>query len=199
MKEKRQKANTDGTIKQNTKENKMEKKAEKEFAEKDRRQSAFNTIGNLGWHLDAFLVWVKEMIETGDYSPKLDRKASRQEIGDFVRRWRCSIRVMQAILDAARHHEKLDSDITREGLIELSREGWSLWRSAEDLVDEISPEYENGTLDTSNHGALSYLSGVGFDTMTEAAIAIIRDFFETILPDTNPLATGTHQAEQGRN
>ncbi len=74
----------------------------------NRKEQAYNCLGNLHWMIDAYLIWVKEMIDMGgDYSPGPDiHKASKEELDDYVRRTRSNIRVMQAAVDAARHYER---------------------------------------------------------------------------------------------
>jgi hypothetical protein len=147
----------------------------------DRKGDAYNCLGNTSWFLDAFMIWVQEMIKYGDYFPGAEiRKASREEVENYVRRTRCNVRVMQGAVDAARHYENLDSGIDEEGLIELHKEVWSLYESIEGLIGELRDDHYN--LVTRDHPALTYLSGPGFEAMSHAGFEIMRDFHETIIP-----------------
>jgi hypothetical protein len=161
----------------------------------DRKKYVLNCIGNLSDFMDAFLIWVEEMIHTGDYRPGAEiRKASREEIGNFVRRTRCNVRVVQAILDAARHYEKSGSGISKKGLAQLHNEIWSLYRSAEDFIQELCDDHFE--LVAVDHPSLEYLSGPSLDILAGAAAEIERDFRLNIIPpqsgrllepqDTNP-------------
>ena len=54
---------------------------------KETKKQAYNCLGNSSWFLDAFLIWVEEMIKYGAYFPGEDiRKASREKVREFVRR-----------------------------------------------------------------------------------------------------------------
>lgn len=147
----------------------------------NRKEQAYNCLGNTSWFLDAFLIWVEEMIKYGDYFPSdLVRKASREEIQDFVRRTRSNVRVMQATVNAARHYEKSEDGINEEGLIELHDEVWTLYQSLEALVKELTGSQFDSV--GSVHPALEYLAGPGFEAMSHAGFEIQRDFHETIIP-----------------
>ncbi len=148
---------------------------------KERKKQAYNCLGNSGWFLDAFLIWVQEMIKYGAYFPGEDvRKASREEVREFVRRTRSNVRVMQATVNAARHYEKFDGGITKEGLIEFYNEVWALYRSIEALVEELSGGHFDWV--AADNPALEYLAGPGFEAMSHAGFEMIRDFHETIIP-----------------
>ncbi len=155
---------------------------EPQIATGDRKKQAYNCLGSLSWMIDAFLVWAKEMIDMGgDYAPGPEiRKASKEELEDYVRRTRCQIRLMQAAVDAARHYQKLDRGIDEEGLAELHDEAWSLYRSLEGLIHELGNE--NLDLVTMEHPALKYLAGPAFEAMSYTCFKIERDFHETIIP-----------------
>ena len=48
---------------------------------KKKVSEAINCIGNLSNFVDAFLIWIEEIIDTGDYLPGAEiRKASREEV-----------------------------------------------------------------------------------------------------------------------
>ena len=148
---------------------------------KDRMGDAYNCLGNTSWFLDAFMIWVQEMIKYGDYFPGAEiRKASREEVENYVRRTRCNVRVMQAVVDAARHYENLDNGINGEGLSELHEEAWSLYEAIEGLIGELRDDHYN--LVATDHPALAYLSGHCLEAMHGVAIEILRDFHETIIP-----------------
>ncbi|MGO9568459.1 MAG: hypothetical protein ACLP5H_13045 [Desulfomonilaceae bacterium] len=150
--------------------------------ELERKKQAYNCLGNLSWMIDAFMVWVKEMIGMGgDYAPGPQiLKASREELEDYVRRTRCNIRLMQAAVDTARHYQKLDRAIDEEGLAELHDEAWSLYKSLEDLISELGND--NFDLVALDHPALKYLAGPAFEAMSYTSFKIDRDFHETIIP-----------------
>ncbi len=148
---------------------------------KERKKQAYNCLGNSSCFLDAFLIWVEEMIKYGAYFPGEEvRKASREEVREFVRRTRSNVRVMQATVDAARHYEKLDDGINEEGLIALHNEVWALYESIEALIQELSDDHLD--LVATDHPALEYLAGPGFEAMSHAGFEMIRDFHETIIP-----------------
>jgi len=148
---------------------------------KDRMGDAYNCLGNTSWFLDAFMIWVEEMIKYEDYFPGAEiRKASREEVENYVRRTRCNVRVMQAVVDAARRYQELDDGINEEGLSELHKEVWALYKSIEVLIQELSDDHLD--LAATDHPALTYLSGPGFEAMSHAGFEMIRDFHETIIP-----------------
>ncbi len=148
---------------------------------KDRMGDAYNCMGNTSWFLGAFMIWVEEMIKYGDYFPGAEiRKASREEVENYVRRTRCNVRVMQAVVDAARHYEKLDNGINGEGLIEFHKEVWALYKSIEVLIQELSDDHLD--LAATDHPALTYLSSSGFEAMRHASAQIRWDFDRTIIP-----------------
>jgi hypothetical protein len=149
--------------------------------EENRNENAYNCLGNTSWFLDAFLIWVEEMIKHGDYFPGEDiRKASKKEVQDFVRRVRCNVRVMQGAVDAARHYEKLGSGMNEEGLIELHEEVWALYESIEGLIRELCDDHLN--LVATDHPALLYLSGPAFHALCRAGFEMEQDFKEVIIP-----------------
>jgi hypothetical protein len=156
--------------------------AETRDQEFERKEQAYNCLGNLSWMIDAFMVWVKEMIDMGgDYSPGPEiRKADGEELQDYVRRTRCNIRLMQAAVDTARHYQKLGQAIDEEGLGELYHEAWKLYESLEGLIHEVADE--NLDLVARDHPALKYLSGPAFEAMSYTSFKIDRDFHETIIP-----------------
>ncbi len=108
------------------------------------------------------------------------RKASREEVREFVRRTRSNVRVMQATVDAARHYEKSDDGINEEGLIEFHKEVEALFWSIVNLIEEVCDE-EYGLLAT-DHPALKYLAGSCLYAMGRTGFEIVRDFHETIIP-----------------
>ena len=149
----------------------------------DRKEGTCNCLGNTSWFLDAFLTWVKEMIEDGDYFPGAHvRKASREEVEDFVMRTRCNVRVMQAIIDAGRRYEELDNGIDEEGLIDLNKEVCDLYESIEELLRELCDDDLN--LVATGHPALNYLSGPVFHALCRTGYEMQQDFCKTIIPPT---------------
>ena len=147
----------------------------------ERKEQAYNCLGNSSWFLDAFLIWVEEMIKYGEYFPGDDvRKASREEVQEFVRRTRCNVRVMQAIVDAGRRYEELDDGINEEGLTELHKEVWALYESIEVLIQELCDDHFN--LVATDHPALAYLSSSAFGALSHACPQIEWDFHRTIIP-----------------
>ena len=149
--------------------------------EENKKEQAYNCLGNTSWFLDAFLLWVEEMVKHGDYFPGDHvRKASREQVEDFVRRTRCNVRVTQAIVNAARHYEKLDDGINEEGLIELHKEVWALYESIEALIQDLCDDHLN--LVATDHPALNYLSGAVFHAMCRTGFEMEQDFKEVIIP-----------------
>lgn len=156
--------------------------AETRDQEFERKEQAYNCLGNLSWMIDAFMVWVEEMIDMGgDYAPGPEiRKASKEELEDYVRRTRCNIRLMQAALDTARHYQKLGKAIDEEGLAELHAEAWSLYKALEEMISELGDD--NFDLVALEHPVLKYLAGPAFEAMSYTCFKIDRDFDVTIIP-----------------
>jgi hypothetical protein len=149
--------------------------------EANKKEQAYNCLGNASWFLDAFLIWVGEMIKYGDYFPRDHvRKASRAEVQDFVRRVRCNVRVMQAIVNAGLRYQELDDGINEQGLTELHNEVWNLYESIEALIQEPPGSHFDSV--AAHHPALEYLAGPGFEAMSHAGFEMQRDFHETIIP-----------------
>ena len=108
-----------------------------------RKEQVYNCLGNLNWFLDAFLLWASEMADNdGDYFPRDEEiiKASPEEIREYVRKVRCNIRVLQAIIDASIHYENMDNPVDEHGLIEFYNEARKLVLVTDELIDG----FENG-------------------------------------------------------
>ncbi len=149
--------------------------------EKERIEGVYDSLHNMACFLNEISTWIKKMMKCRDYFPgEHVRKASGEEVRDFVWRTRSNVRVMQATVDAARHYEKSDDGINEEGLIELHEEVEALFRSIVNLIEEVRDE-EYGLLAT-DHPALEYLAGPGFEAMSHTGFEMIRDFHETIIP-----------------
>jgi len=160
----------------------VRQESEQQTGTEKRKEQAYNCLGNLSWMIDAFMVWVEEMIDMGgDYAPGPEiRKASKEELEDYVRRTQCNVRLMQAAVDTARHYQKLGRTMDEEGLAELHDEAWSLYKSLEELISELGDD--NFDLVALDHPSLKYLAGPAFEAMSYTSFKIDRDFHETIIP-----------------
>ena len=149
--------------------------------EKERIEGAYDSLHNMACFLNEFSTWIEKMMKCRDYFPgEHVRKASREEVREFVRRTRSNVRVMQATVNAARHYEKSDDGINEEGLIELHKEVEALFWSIVNLIEDVCDDgYGLVAID---HPALKYLAGPGFGAMSHSGLEMIRDFHETIIP-----------------
>lgn len=145
-----------------------------------RKEQVYNCLGNLNWFLDGFLLWAREVAENnGDYFPRDEEivKASPEEIREYVRKVRCDIRVMQAIIDASIYYHNQDDPLDEHELIDFYNESLKLYRLTEELV------YGEGSgLRKSGHSYQDYLSGPALNTMAEFGVEFYADFQETIIP-----------------
>lgn len=151
--------------------------------EEDRKERAYNCLGSIDWFLDGFLLWAKEMAHNdGDYFPGDDQiiKASPEGIREYVRKVRCDIRVLQAIIDASTHYENMDNPVDEHGLIELYNEAAKLCRSTNRLIHPSHGD-ESGSR-KSGHSYMDYLSGSCLDTITKFGGELFADFQEKIIP-----------------
>ncbi|MGO9568940.1 MAG: phage antirepressor N-terminal domain-containing protein [Desulfomonilaceae bacterium] len=148
--------------------------------EKERIEGVYDSLHNMACFRNEFSTWIEKMMKCRDYFPgEHVRKASREEVREFVRRTRSNVRVMQATVDAARHYEK-SYGINEEGLIELHEEVEALFWSIVNLIEEVCDDgYGLVAID---HPALAYLAGPGFGAMSHSGLEMIRDFHETIIP-----------------
>jgi hypothetical protein len=145
-----------------------------------RKEQVYNCLGNLNWFLDGFLLWAREVAENnGDYFPGDEEiiKASPEEIREYVRKVRCDIRVMQAIIDASIYYQNQDDPLDEHELIDFYNESLKLYRLTEELV------YGEGNgLRKSGHSYQDYLCGPALNTMAEFGVEFYADFQETIIP-----------------
>jgi hypothetical protein len=147
-----------------------------------RKEQVYNCLGNLNWFLDGFLIWASEMADNnGDYFPGNEiAKASPEEIREYVRKVRCDIRVLQAIIDASTHYENMDNPVDEQGLIELYNEALKLYRSTDKLIHGFDSGQTSSQ--TADHSYLDYLCGPGLNAMTEFGVELFADFQEKIIP-----------------
>jgi|GEM_PF-4671536 len=150
--------------------------------EENKKKEAYNCFGNLNWFLDAFLLWAREMTDNdGDYFPGEEIvKASPEEIREYVRKVRCDIRLLQAIIDASTHYENMDNPVDESGLVELYNEAVKLYRSTNKFVE---PFDENGnSCRKSGASYMDYLCGPGLDLMAQLGVELFADFQQKIIP-----------------
>jgi hypothetical protein len=148
-----------------------------------RKERVYNCLGNLNWFLDAFLLWASEMADNnGDYFPSDEQivKASREEVREYVRKVRCNIRVVQAIIDASIDYENLDNPVDEHGLIELYNEALKLYWSTDKLIQPFEGD-ESGSR-KSGHSYMDYLCGPALYALTEFGVEFFVDFQEKIIP-----------------
>jgi hypothetical protein len=151
--------------------------------EEDRKKGVYNSLGNLNWFLDAFLLWAREMADNdGDYFPRDEEiiKASREEIREYVRKVRCDIRVLQAIVDASTHYENMDNPVDESGLIELYNEAVKLYRSTDKLMHPF--DGDGSSPRKSGHSHMDYLRGPCLDAMAIFGVELWADFQQKIIP-----------------
>ncbi len=123
---------------------------------KDRKEQAYNCLGNLNWFLDAFLLWASEVTENaGDCFPSDEQivKASPEEVREYVRRTRCNVRVLQAIIDASIFYENLYCPLDKQELIDSYNESLKLYRS----TDKFIHGFDAGQTGLQNPDPSSYL------------------------------------------
>jgi hypothetical protein len=157
--------------------------SETELSEEfQRKERVYNCLGNLNWFLDGFLLWASEMADNnGDYFPGNEiAKASPEEIREYVRKVRCDIRVLQAIMDASTHYENMDNPVDEHGLIELYNEALKLYRSTDKLIHGFDSGQTSSQ--TPDHSYLDYGCGPGLNAMTEFGVELFADFQEKIIP-----------------
>jgi hypothetical protein len=146
--------------------------------EENRKKLAFNCIGSLNWFLDGFLLWASEVADNdGDYFPRDEEiiKASPEEIREYVRKVRCNIRVVQAIIDASIFYEDMDNPLDKQELIDFYNESLKLYRSTEELM-------HGGRSGKAGHSYLDYLCGPRLNAMAEFGVEFYADFQEEIIP-----------------
>jgi hypothetical protein len=151
--------------------------------EEDRKEGVYNCLGNLNWFLDAFLLWAREMSDNdGDYFPRDDQiiKASPAEIREYVRKVRCDIRVLQAIIDASTHYENMDNPVDSHGLIELYNEAVRLYRSTDKLI--YPSDGDGSGSRKSGHSYGDYLCGPGLNMLAQFGVELYADFQQKIIP-----------------
>jgi hypothetical protein len=151
--------------------------------EEDRKKGVYNCLGNLNWFLDAFLLWAREMADNnGDYFPSDDAiiKASPEKIREYVRKVRCDIRVLQAIIDASAHYENMHNPVDEHGLTELYNEAVRLYRSTDKLI--YPSDGDGSGSRKSGHSYTDYLCGPGLNTLAQFGVELYADFQEKIIP-----------------
>jgi hypothetical protein len=151
--------------------------------ELQRHEQVYNCLANLNWFLDGFLLWTREVAENkGDYFPCDEEiiKASPEEIREYVRKVRCDIRVMQAIIDASIEYENLDNPVDEHELIEFYNESVRLWRSTNQFVEPFDGQGRGSG--KSGHSYIDYLCGPALNAMAEWGVEFYADFQEKIIP-----------------
>jgi len=151
-------------------------------SDEDRKERVYNCLGNLNWFLDAFLLWAREMADNdGDYFPGDETaKATPEEVRKFVRKVRCNIRVLQAIIDASIEYENVDDPLAEHELIEFYNESLKLYLSTDKLIQPFDGDGSGAR--KSEHTYMDYLCGLALDAMTELGGEIIMNFHERIIP-----------------
>lgn len=151
--------------------------------EKNRKEEAYNCLGNLDFFLDAFLLWANELAENnGDYFPRDDEiiKASPEEIRKYVRKVRFNIRVLQAIIDASIEYENMEDPLAEQELIDFYNESLKLYRSINDLIHGFDSGQTGSR--SSDHSYLDCLCGPGLDAMAEFGGEIFMNSQQKIIP-----------------
>jgi hypothetical protein len=145
-----------------------------------KKEQVYNCLGNLNWFLDGFLLWASEIADNnGDYFPGDEEiiKASPEEVREYVRKVRCNIRVVQAIIDASIYYENLDNPLDEHEIIDFYNESLKLYRSTEELV------YGEGSgSGNSEHSYMDYLCGPTLNSMAEFGVEFFTDFQQRIIP-----------------
>jgi hypothetical protein len=118
----------------------------------------------------------------GDYFPGDEEiiKASPEELKEYVRKIRCDIRVLQAIIDASLHYENMHNPVDKHGLNELYDESLKLYWSTDKLIHPF--DTDGSDFRKSGHSYMDYLSGPALDTLAKFGCEVWMDFQEKIIP-----------------
>jgi hypothetical protein len=149
------------------------------MVENAREQGAFDCLWSIYGQMELLGSWLV-MLPAREDIPELAEKfdMSSVQTQEGLRRIKCHVRVLQAILEAARQHEEPEHGVTEEDLSELTGEAITLYDTIETILEELSDE--DCELISADHPILRYLSSPGAGSLEQAGAMLVIDGLRTM-------------------